>query len=140
MKSYEARIARLESILGPRSQKAALLQLVDLLVHDKKAEERQERSERRHPPKVINPDEGGNPVQWPVEISPAGPERARLPPAIAECAQPDPPDATESQQKTGRETVPVVDLCVFPAHWRFKRGLYAESDDEQRRRVPPLVF
>lgn len=144
MKSYEARIARLERILGPRSQNAALLGLVDLLVHAKKAEERQERSCRKRPPKIMPPDEGGRPAQWQVEIKPAGPERVLPPPAFTECcAAPVPPDRPAppvQKQKTVRETAPIVDLCVFPAHWQFNRGQRAESEDEQRRRMPPLVF
>ena len=144
MKSYEARIARLERILGPRSQKATLLQLVDLLVHEKKAEERQERSVRKRPPKVSTPDEGGSLGQWQVEIKPARPESVPLPPASTECytapALPDPSAAPAHEQKTAWETAPVVDMCVFPEHWQFNRGQLAESEDEQRRRMPPLVF
>ncbi|MEI8206150.1 MAG: hypothetical protein WCG03_04670 [Kiritimatiellales bacterium] len=143
MKSYKIRIARLEKILGPRSQKAALLLLVDLLVHEKKGEERQERSGRRRPPKVINPNEGGNP-HWLFENEPASHERVLPPPAMAECytapAQPDPPAAPACERKTARETSPVVDMRVFPEHWQFNRGLCVESEDEQRRRMPPQVF
>ena len=140
MKRYKTRIARLERILGPRSQKAALLLLVDLLVHEKKGEERQERSGQNRPPKVSTPDEGGSLGQWQVEIEPASPERILPPPAMAECdtapAQPDPP----SDSACERKTAPVFDMCVFPEHWRFNRCQCAESEDEQRRRVPPQVF
>lgn len=143
MKSDKARIARLEKILGSHSQKAALLLLVDLLVHEKREEDRQERSGQNRPPKVINPNEGGNP-HWLLENEPAGNERVLPPPAMAECytapAQPDPPATPACERKTARETAPVVDMRVFPEHWQFNRGQCAESEDEQRRRMPPQVF
>jgi hypothetical protein len=150
VKSYEARIARLEKIMGPRSQKAALLLLVDLLVQTKNEQERQERSSKRRPPKVT-PDEGGKPAICGFRIQPTPPEKAEPPPAYtaymtAQAAQvqaqpqPAPPATPKARRRYSPKASPVMDMCVFPAHWQFNRGRCAESEDEQRRRMPPQVF
>lgn len=143
MKSYEARIARLEKILGPRSQKAALLLLADLLVQTKNEEERQERTRRSHPPKV-NPDEGGRPAVCDFQIRPAPPEEVPPPPAYIEYmaaqaarAEPPPPQPAQpapakSRRKTANKEPSVMDMRPLPAHRQF-RGWSVESDDEQRR-------
>jgi hypothetical protein len=151
VKSYEVRIARLEKILGPRSQKAALLLLVDLLVQTKNEEEREERSSKRNPPKV-NPDEGGRTAVCEFQFRPAPPEEMQPPPAYikyiaaqAEQVQEHSPPPVQPvdpvrKRNPAEETAPVIDMCVFPEHWKFNRGSCAESDDEQRRRLPPQVF
>lgn len=149
MKSYQARIARLEKILGPRSKKAALRLLVDIMVQAQREEDRQERSSKRRPPKV-NPDEGGMPAVCEFQFRPAPPEKAQPPPAYiaymaSQAAQvqshPPPPATPKARRKSAKNTSPVVDLCVFPAHWQFNRSRRRdESEDEQRRRVPPLVI
>ena len=150
MKSYEVRIARLEKILGPRSQKAALLLLVDLLVQTKNEEEREERSSKRNPPKV-NPDEGGRPAVCEFQFRPAPPEEVQPPPAYieymaAQAARAEPPPTQPAQpapskpkRKTANKEPPVMDMSPLPANRQF-RGWSVESDDEQRRRVPPLVI
>jgi pyruvate/2-oxoglutarate dehydrogenase complex dihydrolipoamide acyltransferase (E2) component len=150
VKNYEVRIARLENILGPRRQKASLLLLVDLLVQTKKEQERQERSSKRRPPKVT-PDEGGKPAVCGFCIQPTPPEKTEPPPAYtaymtAQAAQvqaqlqPAPPATPKARRRSSQKASPVMDMCVFPAHWKFNRGQCAESEDEQRRRVPPLVI
>jgi hypothetical protein len=152
VKSYDARIARLERILGPRSQKMALQLFVDLLVQTKNEEERQERARRSHPPKV-SPDEGGRPAVCDFQIRPAPPEEVQHPPAYIEYmaaqaaraesppppTQPAQPAPSKSRRKTAKKEPPVMDMSPLPAHRQF-RGWREESDDEQRRRVPPLVI
>jgi len=158
VKSDEARIARLERILGPRSQKAALRFLADILVQAQREEDRQERSSRRRPPKV-NPDEGGMPAGCEFEFRPPPSEKTAQPPPAyiaymaaqaAEVQANPPPPVQPATRKTRRKSAkhtsaqhpsPVADMCVFPAHWQFNRSRRRdESEDEQRRRVPPLVI
>lgn len=150
MKSYEARIARLERILGPRSQKMALQLFVDLLVQTKNEEEHQERARKRHPPKV-NPDEGGRPDGCEFQIRPAPPEQMQPSPAYiaymaAQAARAEPPPMqpaqpapSKSRCKTAKKEPPVMNMSPLSEH-RQLRGWREESDDEQRRRVPPLVI
>lgn len=148
MKSYKARIARLERMLESR-RKAALLLIGKLAAQEQRETERQERAGWRHPPRSPPSDENSGLVQWPEPVYPSGPEGKPFSPAHIESAGaranpeplPDLPETSKTERRFCEKSAPIADMGAIHSNLRFIRnGWRTESDDEQRRRVPPLVF
>jgi len=148
VKNYKARIARLERILVSR-QKAALLLFVKLAAQEQRETERQARAGWRPPPQSPPSDENSRHAQWPAPVYPSRPEGKPSSPAhmerIEEQANPEPlpdlPEISKTERRFVEKPAQIADMGAIHSNRRVvSRGWKTESDDEQRRRVPPLVF